>query len=451
MAIVVFSVVPILASVGDARADELPRPEASGALAGLSSADAVRFEIGAAIFASVWVPAPDVSDGADGLGPLYNAVSCAQCHPARTLPTSAAAASGRATVVVRSVLRLGPGGLSNRGDPRYGRQLQDHAVPGLAAEGHVQVGWAQSTITLADGVSVSVRRPEVTIDALALGPLEDDTRLSLRRPPPLVGLGLIAAISEQDIEVAADPEDRDGDGIQGRISRAIDPENGAMRVARFGWKASVATLAAQTADALWLDMGLSSRFADDPAGDCTLAQTECRSAPDGRSAAKAGQEVSSEEIALLVAYLGGLKAPSPPAGGAMTPSGQRQFEALGCAGCHRERFVTREMADAPHLSSKVIAPFSDFLLHDMGVDLAVPGDEASLDGRSWRTTPLWGLGQRLDDIAQGLIDGLMHDGRARTIEEAILWHGGEGGAAREAYRNLPAAARQDLVAYLAGL
>lgn len=418
----------------------------------LAPQEAARSAIGAAIFAADWIPAPDVSDGADGLGPLYNATACSQCHPMHEITHSSGDLSGNSgrgrDVIIPNVVRFDGGDGGVAGDPRYGRQLQDRAVAGQAPEGRLELRWSVSAVALNDGTTVELRRPEVLLLGLHSGPIEARTRVSLRRSPPLAGIGLIAAIAEEDIEAGADPDDRNGDGIRGHAGRALDPATGQMRLARFGWKASAVTLAAQTANAFSLDMGLSSPLSPDPAGDCTLFQRDCRAAPDGRSAAKAGYEVSAEELSLVVAYLQGL-APAQGGDGGVNEAGRQYFAALGCGGCHREVFTTRNVEGAAHLSRRQVRLFSDLLLHDMGAELAVPGDAETRLGRSWRTAPLWGLGQRFEDIAAGRIDGLLHDGRARTIEEAILWHAGEGLAARNAYRKLPATERDALIKYVA--
>ena len=411
----------------------------------LSTKETARFAIGAAIFAAEWIAAPNVSDGADGLGPLYNSNACIQCHPTR----ASLAVKVERGPLIRHVLRFDGGKPDGAGDPRYGRQLQDRAIAGQTSEGRIDLQWSMHSVRLRDGSRVELRRPAISVADLAFGPLAAQTRISLRRSPPLEGLGLVVAIAEADIEAGEDPEDRNGDGIRGRAGRSIDRSTGQMRIARFGWKATAITLADQTADAFNLDMGLSSPLSADAAGDCTRFQVACRSAPDGRSAAKDGHEVSAEELSLVVAYLEGL-APPPSSNVDGGGVGRLQFAAIGCGGCHHEAFTTREMAQSPHLSRKPVRLYSDLLLHDMGADLATPGDDLSLYGKSWRTAPLWGLGQRLREIDDGQIEGLLHDGRARSIEEAILWHGGEGEAAREAYRSLSAADRKVLLSYLAG-
>ena len=458
-------------------------------IAGLADLARSRFTIGAAIFAADWVPAPDVSDGADGLGPLYNATSCAACHgnaaprQSDTLSqTSGVQADGDSTadaaadavgVLRRRVVRF------IRGDPVYGTQLQDRAIPGHAAEGKAVVTWQDvQQVPFADGGEPAVlRRPRISIAAPGYDAPEPDHALVLRRSPPLAGLGLVAAIAESDIAAGADPDDRDRDGISGREAKAVDPATEEQRLARFGWKASAVSLAAQTADAFRLDMGLSSPLANEAYGDCTSRQTACRNAADGASPAKGGYEVSAEEVALVVAYIEGLAPPSTRSGAPTTAPGSReaagpqsgadvlqgaaQFNALGCPACHRPSFTTARRTDAPHLAGKRVPLFSDLLLHDMGEGLTdAPANEGTAPGdrdqnearhREWRTAPLWGLAQRLEEIANGEIDGLLHDGRARTIAEAILWHGGEAAAARERYRRLPANDRAALAAYLARL
>lgn len=419
----------------------------------------VRFMAGSAVFHADWVPAPDVSDGADGLGPLYNAVSCGGCHTLEKVVTSYGnVREGKATVPLARVTRF------HVPDPVYGRQLQDHAIHGHKPEGRTVVTWHMQQVHLNDGTEVELRQPTTSVSDLGYGVLADKTYVSLRRVPAIEGLGLIAAIAATDIAENADPDDRDNDGISGRAGRSVDPQTGKMELARFGWKAGAVSLAAQTEDAFSLDMGLSSPTAPEKSGDCTREQRACRAAPGGGSPAKAGNEVSEEEIALVVAFLEGLAPPAGQSPNAKSERGFVHFESLGCPACHRPSFETSSRQQMPHLSQKTVRLFSDLLLHDMGHDLADgsaaetgPVGTAPVDAtaaatvREWRTAPLWGLGTRLKEIASGRIDGLMHDGRARTIAEAVLWHGGEATAARERYKSLPAAARLELEAFLGNL
>ena len=529
--------------------DIAPLPmETERTLDGMPPVALMRFAAGSAIFHADWIPAPNVSDGADGLGPLYNATSCNGCHGLdnKTATRTDEQDRGRNVSKARVIRFEDP-------DPVYGRQLQDHAIDGFLPEGRAVVTWKRRQVRLNDGTQVVLRQPITTISDVGYGALAEKTEIHLRRVPPIEGLGLIAAIAAADIAANADPDDRDHDGVSGRVGRSVDAHTGKPVLARFGWKASAVSLATQTEDAFALDMGLSSPDKPDKSGDCTLKQAACFSAPGGGSSAKAGNEVSADEIALVAAFLEGL-AP-PPAqltcvelehraknrnqfclssgwssqkesdavrGGVTDKShdalggrrsqtrraericanlgasrlarsaatrcdgpldlatntprqnesdlspdalarGCAQFTALGCPACHHPSFKTPMLPQTPHLSEKTVYLFSDLLLHDMGHNLADGGTankapvanaartETFATKGEWRTAPLWGLGVRLKEIASGKIDGLMHDGRARTIGEAILWHGGEGAAARELYRALPAAARLELETFLGGL
>ena len=433
----------MVAAVGGAGAGSGTLPAADPAR-GMSARDAARFRAGEAIFHAEWQPAPNVSEGVDGLGPLYNAVSCAACHGGPAAANPADRFGGR-------LLRLSrPDGTP---DPVYGLQLQDRAVPGHLAEGRIAINDEPSVVRLVDGREVQLDRPRPAIADPAYGSPAADLALSLRVPPPLDGLGFVAAIAAADIRALADPDDKDGDGISGRVGEAVDPTTGEAVLARFGWKASVATLAQQTAEALHLDMGISSLRLAQHGGDCTPAQRDCLAAPSGASAAAGGAEISDTEIGLLVAYLEGLEPPSnlvlithPP-----EAAGERAFAASGCHGCHWTGFTTSQTTMKPHRARQGVRLFSDLLLHDMGEGLADNRPEGSASGSEWRTAPLWGLSRRLARIAYGSLPGLLHDGRARTIEEAILWHGGEAARARDAYAALSQADRDNLLAFLAGL
>ncbi|MGD9784158.1 MAG: di-heme oxidoredictase family protein [Hyphomicrobiaceae bacterium] len=414
-------------------------------LATLSSQALARFAIGRAIFAARWVPAPDVSDGADGLGPLYNADSCASCHGGEQERNP--------------VARIAP---DSPGSEVFGAQLQDRAVPGVPEEGRLVVRSVDArTIDLKRGHVVVLRRLVPSIEATGYGaPLQDEA-LSLRRPLAIAGIGLVAAIPEAAIRAGADPDDRDGDGISGRVGAPAHVGTGQAEtnpnLARFGWKASVASLAEQAADAFARDLGLSSPLRPGRQADCTPAQKACIAAPDGGSAVKGGYEVSAEEVALVAAFLEGLAPPRPPTGAdsETARAGKGVFHAAGCAACHRVAFRTGEVPGKPHLSGVEVALYSDLLLHDLGDGLADAVAEGAASGREWRTAPLWGLGARLGQggaaASGGEGDGLLHDGRARTLDEAILWHGGEAAAARDRFASMPLDDRAALLAFLSQL
>ena len=390
---------------------------AIGPVGGAAAQDAA---IGAALFRRAWVPAPSTTRANDGLGPHFDARACAACHPGGNRPALGVSASGawpRGLVVRLERADGGP-------DPVYGRQLQTEAVAGVAPEARLRLK--------ADEVD-GRRRLLASVSETSDGRLAADTRISLRLAPSLIGAGAIEAVDEAAVRALADPDDRDGDGIAGRVSEVVDAE-GRARLGRWGFRASGIDLADQTAAAFSTDMGMSSRRHPDPHGDCTAVQTACRAAPAG-SPDQAGDHEIGEEIVGRIALF--LAAPAPsgaPGADGSAPNGAhgaRVFAALGCPACH-----------AP-LEGAGRVVHSDLLLHDLGVGLAA-GDPERRAGREWRTAPLLGLGRRL---AAGT--PLLHDGRARTLEEAVLWHGGEAAGAVARYRAAAEADRRALAAHLA--
>lgn len=362
--------------------------------------------IGKAVFERLWVPAPASTRHADGLGPLFLARSCAGCH-AGGGPAAVAAGRGGTVTEPGLLYRLGTG--DGGVDPRYGRQLQTRAAGDLAPEGRQAVRWDEAP----DGRL----QPHWSIADVAYGPV-DDTRVSARRAPSLHGAGLLATVADDVVRANADPDDADGDGISGRASHVPGP-GGVTTLGRFGWKAVEPDMERQVQTALALDLGLSSGARLAPWGDCTDAEAGCRAAPQG---APAGQpEVADALLGPLVRYVSALPPPDH-AGTAPDEGGAALFASLGCAACHKP-----ELAGA----GGPVRAYSDLLLHDLGpgLDDGLPeGDAASAE---WRTAPLWTVGETLDRGG-----GLLHDARARTVGEAVLWHDGEAAAARAGFRRL---------------
>ena len=262
---------------------------------------------------------------------------------------------------------------------------------------------------------------------------------SPRVAPPMIGLGLLEAISASDILAGADPDDADGDGISGRARWVWSPEHGRMMLGRFGWKATQPTLLQQTAAAYRDDIGVTSSvfpseaFAGQPQDD--LLEDD--------------PEITDETLEEAVFYVQTLAVPAPrDANAPAVMEGQDLFGELGCADCHVPRHVTGTLPDVPEVSNQVIVPYTDLLLHDMGPGLADGRPDFGASGSEWRTPPLWGLG--LSSRVQGHTD-FLHDGRARDVVEAILWHGGEAASARDAFRALDAPSRAALLAFLHSL
>ncbi len=424
----------------------------------LSSEAEERFKLGNALFRKLWVSAPSSTQASDGLGPLFNARSCQECHlkDGRGHPPGA---DGNATSMFLRLARpartpeeaaaIARHAAPNAPDPVYGTQLQDRAVPGLAAEGRMVVRYTEESVTLSGGETVSLRRPVYGVADLAYGPLDRETTLSPRVTPQMIGLGLIEAIHPADILAGADPDDRDGDGISGRVSLAREPESDRLLLGRFGWKAQVPTIRQQAADALSGDIGISSPAARRDHGDCTPAEVACLALPTGVQPRLGDTEAPDPVLDLLAFYSRHLAVPARrKASLPETLAGKKIFYETGCTACHRPKFVTRRDTDDPALSFQLIWPYSDLLLHDMGDGLADGQAVGSADGREWRTPPLWGIG--LTQTVSGHTF-FLHDGRARSLTEAILWHGGEAKAARDRFAALAAADRKALLTFLESL
>lgn len=370
--------------------------------------DGLENAMGKAIFERQWVGAPASTKSADGLGPLFDARSCSSCHIQGG--AGIATMSNTGTLIgTGMILRLGNADPEAR-DPVYGTQLQLRALQGQAAEARAHIDW------VARG---ALRAPQLTLDDFGYGPIATGIAVSLRRAPSLKGIARIADIPQTDILARQDPDDANHDGISGRANW-IDDGAGHKVLGRFGWKASEPALAAQTARALSRDMGLSSPLQPAPWGECTAAEQACRTAPQGGTFK--APEVSQELVDYVLDYLGALKPPARDA----DDTGRKAFETTGCAGCHA----------GPVLS--------DLLLHDMGDGLADGVAEAEASPREWRTAPL------LDVAASLKRGGLLHDARARSIEEAVAWHDGEARGARLNYTHLPEHARAALDAYVLG-
>ncbi|MEL7300811.1 MAG: di-heme oxidoredictase family protein [Pseudomonadota bacterium] len=389
------------------------------------------FFVGNGVFDRPWVAAPSSTIGSDGLGPYYNARSCQGCHikDGRGHPPE----PGEINMVSMLFGLSGPGGAP---DPVLGQQLQDQAIPGFASEGRVTVTYEDAPFVYSDGTQVVLRRPVYETDA----GLADGTSLNPRIAPPMIGLGLIEAIPEEALAARADPDDRDGDGISGRLAMVGDA------VGRFGWKATAATVRTQSAQAFSHDMGLSTTLKPAPWGDCTEFQDACRDAFHGDN--ETGPEIAEALLELVTFYSANLAVPARR--NIDTPevlSGKELFYEVGCTGCHVPKFATSAGA-APEQRNQLIWPYSDFLLHDLGPDLADANPTGDRPGAEWRTAPLWGIG--LTEAVNGHTY-FLHDGRARSLEEAILWHGGEAAAARKSFAALPSDDRQALITFLESL
>jgi CxxC motif-containing protein (DUF1111 family)/cytochrome c553 len=401
------------------------------------------------------IPAAEVAVHANLAGPQYNQLDCEGCHSHNNRGVFPGAATDFDSIVVKIA---GTGKDANGGptaDPNYGKQLQNHAVSGTA-EGSAQFTLDTSTTAkFTDGTTVTLTKPTTVFKNMSAGA---PANYSVRLARPLIGMGLLEAIPEADILAHADPTDCNGDGIKGVPNLVFDPEDGTTKLGRFGWKASKASVRMQAAEALNLDIGVTSSVY--PKHDCGSAQASCLAAD------KATPELSDADLSQIVTYMRTLGVPArrdlnSPA----VVRGEGLFASLGCVNCHQPNQHTGTATPFLELQNQVIHPYSDLLLHDMGGGLADNNSQGEYQATSttWRTPPLWGIGL-CDEVSAGFqMDQTMnpapnngpchylHDGRAGSLLEAVLWHGGEAAAVQQRVLALPSADRDALVAFLKSL
>ncbi|WP_426206003.1 di-heme oxidoredictase family protein [Pseudomonas sp. TWP3-1] len=413
----------------------------------------VDFSVGNSFFRSPWVIAPSTTTARDGLGPLFNTNACQNCHikDGRGHPPAPDAANA-VSMLVRLSIPDAPQyakvieQLGVVPEPVYGGQFQDMSVPGVAPEGKVRVDYTPVPIRFKDGTEVELRKPTLQITQLGYGPMHPDTRFSARIAPPMIGLGLLEAIPEAAILANAAEQAKQNNGIKGRPNQVWDDAQQKTVLGRFGWKAGQPDLNQQNVHAFSGDMGLTTSLR--PIDDCTDAQTACKQAPNGNGP-NGEPEVSDNILRLVLFYSRNLAVPARR--GVNEPqvlAGKNLFFQAGCQSCHTPKYTTDANAAEPELANQVIRPYSDLLLHDMGEGLADNRTEFQASGREWRTPPLWGIG--LTQTVSGHTQ-FLHDGRARNLLEAVLWHGGEATAAQQQVLSFNAEQRAALLAFLNSL
>lgn len=399
------------------------------------------FAVGNAFFKDNWVAAPSSTPGRDGLGPLFNARSCSACHlrDGRSQPPAPGALE-TSGLLIRLGLATEDG--PDRPHPVYGAQLQDRALPGMAPEARLVIEQEVVSGTYADGRPYELLRPIYRLVEPGYGPFGPDLRVGARVAPQLIGMGLLEAIPAAQIVRGADPEDQDGDGISGRAHWVSSLADGSRQLGRFGWKATRASVRDQTADAFRHDIGITSPLF--PTESTTPVQEQTLRAPHGGE-----PELSDLKLNRVTFYTQTLavpeqRRPRDP----LVRQGARLFATLRCNACHVPEWTTGPKAVVAAYSRQTIRPFTDLLLHDMGPALADQKRDGDARPQEWRTPPLWGLG--LIEEVNGHTRYL-HDGRARNLEEAVLWHGGEAEASRKAFMARPAKDRDALLAFLYSL
>jgi len=418
---------------------------------GLSAA----FDRGDGVFERPFLPALRLgySSNADGIGPIFNQSSCEGCH----------VGDGRARAPVGPNERLDGGfirvsvpGIGPYGEPLspkgYGHQIGDRAIKGVKPEAKARVKWIEHSSNFPDGTKYSLRRPEIILTELAYGKMPEDAVLELRLAPPVHGLGLLEAIPEETLLAWADPDDKDGDGISGRPNYVWDIERGGKVMGRFSWKSNAFDIRQQSAIAAYNDMGVNNplflyRYDDQSTThksrqNCEPEQKACQNAVDNLSFELSPAQLSdvTTYLQLLgVVYRRNMDKPE-------VQKGEKLFHEIGCVGCHKSVVMTGEH-EISRLENQLIRPYTDLLLHDMGKGLSGRRDFEATQ-QEWRTAPLWGIG--VTETVNGHTN-FLHDGRARNIQEAILWHGGEAEVVKQKYMKLTKEDRERLLTFVNNL
>lgn len=403
----------------------------------LSESERAQFVDGERSFALRWTPR---SNGPWGQGPVANAASCIECH----------AGKGRVPPVagderlIGMLIRLSVPGQDEHGGPRahpaYGDQLNDLGMFEVPAEGYASVRYKDRVVPYPDGEMAKLGVPEIVFEKLNFGPLGPDALTSARAAPPLLGMGLLDAVDAASLRAseAAQPSL----GLRGHANEVWDIAGARRTVGRFGWKANQPNLMQQVLAAFHGDMGVTSFFFMEE--NCMPVQKEClEKKPFMKPELTPGIQNGVMLYLRAGAVPGRRAVDSEP-----VRRGAALFERTGCAACHRPTLTTGEYPAYPPLSHVTFHPYTDLLVHDMGSELADGRPDFAATGSEWRTAPLWGIG-----LAGKVNPGVrfLHDARARTLAEAVLWHGGEAAPAREAFRELPKGSRADLVAFLESL
>lgn len=412
------------------------------AVSGLSYDNEDKFVIGNSFFRSNWTVAPASASSRDGLGPLFNALSCGSCH---NLDGRSQPPKSENEALNGLLFRISTAGFSVNGEPKpdanYGNQIQDKAIPGVKPEVKVSVRYEEVTGQYADGTNYNLRKPIYTFTDWGYGEPESNFMFSPRIGMQVYGLGLLENIPESSILSNADENDANADGISGKANFVWNATENKKSLGRFGWKANQPNLRQQTAAAFNGDIGITTSIF--PSHEFGGNQIGLNKIPNGGE-----PEISDRNIDNIVFYLQALAVPARRnLRDADVLKGKAIFQQSNCESCHKAAFTTGN-SSISQLSNQKIFPYTDLLLHDMGSGLADGRPDFLATGSEWRTPPLWGIGL-ISTVNKHTT--LLHDGRARNIEEAILWHGGEAQKSTDSFKKLSSPERSQLVKFVESL
>ena len=414
------------------------------AIPNLTNLELSFFGIGNAMFDQSWVSSPATTTSRDGLGPIFNARACSACHlrDGRGEPILETGADSKGFLI-----RLSTGNshiTGPIGHGAYGDQLQNASNLGINKEGDIQVDFSYIKGTYADGTKYELRKPNYTIINENYGSLFG-VQTSPRIGQQVIGLGFIDALSETSILENADPNDANNDGISGKANYVWNVKKGRLTIGKFGWKSNQPTLNQQIAGAFSGDMGLTTSIF--PNENCPDG-VDCSQLFNGNNSGE-NVEVPDKQFGRIALYMAAISVPKRRNyKEEAVLKGKKHFKDLKCVSCHVNNFTTGSNETLSQINNIQIKPFSDFLLHDMGDELADNRSDFLANGNEWRTQPLWGLGL-IETVNKHTF--LLHDGRARNIEEAILWHGGEAENSKENFKKLTKTEREELLQYLNSL
>nr|WP_274903998.1 di-heme oxidoredictase family protein [Psychrobacter sp. DAB_AL62B] len=430
------------------------------------------FFIGNAFFRQPWVIAPASTDSRDGLGALFNVAACQSCHVKDGRGHAPMTSDDDAdSLLIRLAMpattaaqrqQLQDSLIEKVVHPMYGGQLQDRGVQGVPAEARIAVQWTDKSVTFADGYVETLRAPIFNLTNPGYGPFDGELMVSPRIALPMIGLGLLEQIPDADIKKQVASNHKNSSDIKGKFNLVMDPQTSKVALGRFGWKAGQTKLLTQNQSAFNEDMGLTSNIR--PKESCMPTQTACMNAATGADEQGNGKqpvEVNDEVAKFVEFYTRNLAVPHRRnADDKLVLAGKKHFYDMGCQSCHTPRYQLPK-TDDDHIEQhgQVIYPYTDLLLHDLGDDLAdrtiagklPPKDlqvEFLANSYEWRTPALWGIGlaQTVDPQAT-----FLHDGRARTLMEAVLWHGGEAKKQQQKVLKLDKQGRAELNAFLQSL
>lgn len=406
----------------------------------LTNEEGLNFFVGNSLFNQNWVTAPASTTARDGLGPLFNARACSGCHfkdgRGRAPEFTGEFSHG---FLLRLAVGNGPFG-EPIPDPNYGGQLQDQSIMGIDTEAGFEITYIEQSGNYADGTPYTLRKPTYTLTNPTQGAITA-TQVSPRVANHMSGMGLLEAISETTLLSFADENDANNDGISGKPNYVWEIESNSIQLGRFGWKANQPSVLQQAAGAFAGDLGITSSLFPDENCPPTV---NCDDIPNGGS-----PEIEDDNLNKTVLYSQTLAVPGRRDWDTQDVlEGKAIFNQLNCVSCHIPKMTTGTHPTITALSNQTIFPYTDLLLHDMGAGLADGAQDYLANGNEWRTPPLWGI---------GLIENVnghtffLHDGRARNLEEAILWHGGEAETSKNEYKDLAASDRQKLILFLKSL